>query len=83
MNDFLKEAGVANTNLFLDPIRDKQKLRNSDTPAVGSIAIMDSPTDPEYGHVSIVTKVNADGSFDVKESNWDSKGVVGTRTIPA
>jgi surface antigen len=37
---------------------------------------MDSPTDPQYGHVAIVTKVNADGSFVVKDSNFVGKGIV-------
>lgn len=83
VNDYLKWAGVATQNLFLDPITQKQTLANSQSPTVWSIAIMDSPTDPQYWHVGIVTKVNADGSFVMKESNYVSPWKVSTRTIPA
>lgn len=83
VNDYLKSAGVSNTNLFLDPITQKANLSNSQTATVGSIAIMDSPTAPEFWHVGIVTQVNADGSFVMKESNYTQPWMVSTRTIPA
>lgn len=45
----------------------------SDTPQVGSFAIFNSKNYPANGHVGVVTKVNADGSFVMKSSNrgWD------------
>ena len=41
----------------------------SDTPQVGSFAIFNSKEFPSNGHVGMVTKVNADGSFVMKSSN--------------
>lgn len=47
----------------------------SDTPQVGSFAIFNSKNYPANGHVGVVTKVNADGSFVMKSSNrgWDER----------
>ena len=39
--------------------------------------------DPTYGHISIVTGVNADGTINVKESNYSGTGKVTERTVPA
>lgn len=41
----------------------------SDTPQVGSFAIFNSKNYPANGHVGVVTKVNANGSFVMKSSN--------------
>lgn len=41
----------------------------SDTPQVGSFAIFNSKNSPSNGHIGVVTKVNADGSFMMKSSN--------------
>lgn len=39
--------------------------------------------DPNYGHVAIVEKINADGSIEISESNAKGLGVISTRTISA
>lgn len=41
----------------------------SEVPQVGSFAIFNSKNYPANGHVGVVTKVNADGSFVMKSSN--------------
>lgn len=40
-------------------------------------------SDPNYGHVAFVEKVNSDGSIVVSEMNVKGKGVISTRTISA
>lgn len=47
----------------------------SEVPQVGSFAIFNSKNYPANGHVGVVTKVNADGSFVMKSSNrgWDER----------
>lgn len=79
VNDYLGTLWLG--RLFSDPIDKKAVVSNSQTPTVWSVAIMDSPTSPEYGHVAIVTKVNSDWSYEVKESNRAGKEIVGTRTM--
>lgn len=37
-------------------------------------AVVQTPGDPYYGHVAIVTQVNADGSFVMEEMNWGWSG---------
>ena len=61
--------------LFQDPITQKSGIANSQIPTVGSVFITDSEQFPQYWHVGIVTKVNADWSFETKESNkaWEWK----------
>ena len=51
------------------------RYTKSDTPQVGSFAIFNSKNYPANGHVGVVTKVNADGSFVMKSSNrgWDER----------
>ena len=66
--------------LFVDPVANKKALVNSTTPTVGSVAIMDSPTSPQYGHVGIVVAVNGD-QVTVKDSNYGGKQEVGTHTM--
>jgi len=58
VNDYLEKLGVG--RLFTDPITEKKQYVNSDTPKIGSIAIMDSESKPEYGHVWIVVGVEWD-----------------------
>jgi surface antigen len=81
VNDYLKSMWVSESNMFIDPIKDKAKLKNSDVPTIWSIAIMDSPTQPQYWHVAVVTAVNWN-QMTIKESNvwWNWK--VNTRTVP-
>jgi len=67
--------------LFQDPITQKSGLSNSTTPKVWSIFITDSEKFPQYWHVGIVTKVNADGSFETKESNKAGEWQVFSRTM--
>lgn len=70
--------------MFVDPIDKKAKMSNSQTPTVWSIAIMDSSSSPQYGHVAIVTKVNPDWSFETIESNKiNNDEKVFTRTMKA
>lgn len=83
VNDYLRNAGVSESSLFLDPIKDKMSLINSQTPTVGSVAVMNSITDPQYGHVGIVEKINADGSIVMKSSNFKWDGKVSTNTVRA
>jgi surface antigen len=54
----------------------------SHTPKVGT-AVVYGPGgaySPQYGHVAVVTAVNADGTFTVSEMNVDGTGVADTRT---
>lgn len=39
--------------------------------------------DPTYGHISIVTSVNQDGTITVKDSNYSNDKKVQERTVPA
>ena len=89
VNNYLQKMGIA--RLFKDPIDVKKAVKNSDTPTIGSVAIMDSPNQPQYWHVGIVTAINDDWSLTIQQSNagWNetvftSKAVVnsdGTMTI--
>ncbi len=54
------------------------------TPQVGWMAFFGGAWyDPTYWHISIVTGVNADGTINVKESNYSGTGKVTERTVPA
>ena len=54
------------------------------TPQVGWMAFFGWPGyDKTYGHVSVVTSVNADGSITVKDSNYANDKKVQERTVPA
>lgn len=60
----------------LEDVKTREKRCNSDTPQVWTIAVFDYNhyTDwKNYGHVAIVTKTYADWSFDVIDSNYDTK----------
>lgn len=67
--------------IFTDPIKDKKAQINSTTPTVGAIAIMNSPTKPQYWHVAIITSVNEDGTITTLESNAKGDGKVFSRTF--
>lgn len=66
VNDYLQKMGME--RLFTDPITEKKKYINSDTPKVGSVVIMDSSSQPQYGHVGIVTAINGD-KISILQSN--------------
>ena len=54
------------------------------TPQVGGMALFTwSWYDQTYGHISIVTGVNQDGTINVKESNYGNDKKVTERTVPA
>lgn len=81
VNNYLQNMWL--WRMFIDPIDKKAQLSNSQTPTVWSVAIMDSPSSPQYGHVAIVTKVNPDWSFQTIESNKAGEEKVFTRTMKA
>ena len=83
VNDYLRSAGVSDASLFLDPIKDKKALINSQTPTVGSIAVMNSKTDPQYGHVGIVKGIDRNGNIILKSSNFNGDKTVSTNTVKA
>ena len=82
INDWLNTLGIK-WNTFTDPISAKQAVTNSQTAAVGSVAVFDrskSSTATEdqktHGHVGVVTKVDANGKpTEVADwnRNWDGK----------
>lgn len=71
VNDYLESMGVG--RLYKDPIQQKESIINSQIATKGSVAVID--TWSQYGHVGIVVSENADGSINVKDSNyaWDEK----------
>lgn len=81
VNNYLQSMWL--WRMFVDPIDKKVQMSNSNTPTVWSVAIMDSPSSPKYGHVAIVTKVNPDWSFQTIESNKWGEEKVFTRTMRA
>ena len=66
VNDYLQKMGME--RLFTDPITEKKKYINSDTPKIWSVVIMDSPSQPQYWHVGIVTAINGD-KISILQSN--------------
>lgn len=68
-----------------DTIQEKNKKTNISASAfsqdqqVGDVII--STTNLPYGHVSLVTKVNGDGTVEVTESNYGLDEKVGKRTV--
>lgn len=70
-NDIAKAMG---SNLHFwsglsEKINPRGNYAKSDTPQVGTFAIFNSKNSPSNGHIGVVTKVNADGSFMMKSSN--------------
>ena len=66
VNDYLQKMGME--RLFTDPITEKKKYINSNTPKVWSVVVMDSPSQPQYWHVGIVTAINWD-KISILQSN--------------
>ena len=66
VNDYLQKMGLE--RLFTDPITEKKKYINSSTPKIWSVVIMDSASQPKYGHVGIVTAINGD-KISILQSN--------------
>ena len=80
VNNYLEKLWVG--RLFTDPITEKEKNINSDTPKVWSVVIMNSEGAPEYWHVGIVTAVK-DGKIQILQSNkaWEEKVFVSTKNM--
>lgn len=80
VNNYLEKLWVG--RLFTDPITEKEKNINSDTPKVWSVVIMNSESAPEYWHVGIVTAVK-DGKIQILQSNkaWEEKVFVSTKNM--
>jgi hypothetical protein len=85
VNDYIREATGINYNMFVDPIDTRLLKGNSDRPTVWSVVIIDRRNDPKaselantYGHVGIVSQVNADGSFNYKDQNGKNKLAIWT-----
>ena len=81
VNDYLQSMWL--DRVFGNEIASKKSQINSQTPTVGSIAIFEGWNKPQYGHVAIVTSVNADGTITTLESNKAGEGQVFSRTLPA
>lgn len=64
------------------PNAQKAGFATSTTPSVGSIAVWGTKVG-QFGHVAAVQSVNADGSFIVREMNWNAFNTIDTRTITA
>lgn len=48
-------------------------LATGKTPKLGAVIVWESSTKPQWGHVAIVEKLNADGSIEVSESYWGGR----------
>ena len=87
VNDYLQFIGVtdAKNRYYDNDLSTKLNSVNSYTPTVWSIAVFDynfkSSDWVNHGHVGIVTKVNDDWSFEVRDSNFWSDGKIQIRTI--
>lgn len=79
VNDYIKSMWITQQNLFLDLITDKTKYVNSQTPKVGSVMMMDSKNQPQYGHVAVVESINNDWTLNIKEANWNGDGKIHVR----
>ena len=88
VNNYLQGLWIG--RLFTDPISAKKTVVNSSTPTIGSVAVIDRSDNPnsseaqkKYGHVGVVTKINADGSVVLKQSNKNGEEKVFTSTYRA
>lgn len=86
VNDYLQSLWI--WRLFTDPITDKTWVINTEKwyiPQVWDVAVMDSPSAPQYWHVAIVTGVEQDwkGNYKITtlESNKKWEESVFTRTF--
>ena len=75
VNDYLGEPGK-----FGNTLADKTRNINAFAPKVGAVLVQKVGNN-NVGHVAIVTAVNADGSFSVKESNWKGDERISERTL--
>ncbi len=66
VNNYLQKLGIG--RLFTDPITEKEKNINSDTPKIWSVVVMNSESKPQYWHVGIVTAINGD-KISILQSN--------------
>jgi hypothetical protein len=55
--------------------------RTDDNPALGAVAWWGSNTGRGYGHVAIVSGINADGSITIEEYNYYNRHAYGKRTL--
>lgn len=74
-------ASVPSLPFGLTTLESKRKIINSYTPAVGSVAVMD--TSIYEGHVAYVAAVNADGTISIRDANNPSPGVRSRTATPA
>lgn len=76
VNDYLEKIGVWRY-FWNEDIRTRETWANTQIPKEWTIAIFDywhtSSDGINHWHVGIVTKVNNDGSFVVRDSNFDTK----------
>ena len=86
VNNYLEKIWVWRY-FWTEDITTRASWANSQTPKVWTIAIFDynhkSSDGINHGHVGIVTKVNSDWSFVVRESNFDTDNpwVITERTV--
>ena len=75
VNNYLRELWVIpkDYSLFIDPITEKTKNINSDTPQVGGIVIMNSESKPQYWHVWIITNIDGNGNMTILQSNKEGE----------
>lgn len=81
VNDVLKNEYWLSAWTFADSWDSKQQMRNSETPTIGSVAIIDSETHPSNWHVGIVTAINDDWTVTIKETNWNNDETIHVRDI--
>lgn len=83
VNDYLQSLWLG--RIFTDPITDKQAQINTPqwyTWQVWDVIVLDSPSQPQYWHVAIITWVNDDWTYTTLESNRkNNDGLVFSRTI--
>ena len=85
VNNYLRELWVIpkDYSLFIDPITEKTKNINSDTPQIGGIVIMNSESKPQYWHVWIITNIDGNGNMTILQSNkeWEEEVFISTKNI--
>lgn len=85
VNNYLRELWVIpkDYSLFIDPITEKTKNINSDTPQIGGIVIMNSESKPQYWHVWIITNIDENGNMTILQSNkeWEEEVFISTKNI--
>lgn len=79
--EFVNDVLNGGPGLFGNTFQSKKQLANSDVPISGGAFIED--TGDPTGHVGMVTRVYADGSFDYTEANREAAHVVTDGTIMA